>query len=236
MMQRKGTILIVDDDPRLLRLVRVNLERAGFTVNTASSGAAALEEFSADPPDAVVLDVTMPGMDGFTLTHQLREISNVPIMMLTAMSEQSQKLKGLEIGADDYLTKPFDPDELVARMRALLRRSGQQGGQPESQQHLIEAGSLKIDLLRRKVERDGETIKLTPTEYKLLQALAQQAGKVIPHTDLLSKVWGPEYKDDTDYLWVYIRYLRQKLERDPSNPQYIVSVPGFGYRFETGIE
>src|SRR6476661_4954836 len=234
MMQRKGTVLIVDDDPRLLRLVRVNLERAGFTVNTASSGAAALEEFSADPPDAVVLDITMPGMDGFALTHQLREISNVPIIMLTAMSEQSQKVKGLELGADDYLTKPFDPDELVARIRALLRRSGQQTGSPENQ-HLIEAGTLKIELLRRKVERDGETIKLTPTEYKLLQALAQQAGKVIPHADLLAKVWGPEYKDDTDYLWVYIRYLRQKLERDPSNPQYIVSVPGFGYRFETEI-
>jgi two-component system alkaline phosphatase synthesis response regulator PhoP len=229
-MQRKTHILVVDDDPRLLRLVRVNLERAGFTVSTASSGNAALDELAAQPPDAMVLDITMPGIDGFSLTQQVRDISNVPIIMLTAMSEQSQKVKGLEIGADDYMTKPFDPDELVARLRALLRRA--QSATPDEEQHLIEAGGLKIDFLRRKVERDGEQIKLTPTEYKLLQALAQQAGKVIPHTDLLSKVWGPEYRDDTDYLWVYIRYLRQKLEKDPSNPQYIVSVPGFGYRFE----
>ena len=229
-MQRKTHILVVDDDPRLLRLVRVNLERAGFSVSTANGGNAALDELAAQPPDAVVLDITMPGIDGFSLTQKVRDISNVPIIMLTAMSEQSQKVKGLEIGADDYMTKPFDPDELVARLRALLRRT--QTAAAEEEQHLIEAGGLKIDFLRRKVERDGEQIKLTPTEYKLLQALAQQAGKVIPHTDLLSKVWGPEYRDDTDYLWVYIRYLRQKLEKDPSNPQYIVSVPGFGYRFE----
>ena len=173
MMQSKAAVLIVDDDPRLLRLVRVNLERAGFAVVTASNGAAALEEFAAAPPDALVLDVTMPGMDGFTLTQKLREISNVPIILLTAMSEQSQKVKGLEIGADDYLTKPFDPDELVARVRALLRRS-QPAGAQDTEQHVVEAGNLKIDFLRRKVERDGENIKLTPTEYKLLQVLAQR--------------------------------------------------------------
>jgi two-component system KDP operon response regulator KdpE len=230
MMQHKPHILVVDDDPRLLRLARVNLERAGFAVSTAAGGAAALDEMSATPPDAVVLDVTMPGIDGFTLTQQIREISNVPIIILTAISEQSRKVHGLEIGADDYMTKPFDPDELVARLRALIRRSA---GTQEHADNLIEAGDLKIDFVRRKVERNGEPVKLTPTEYKLLQVLAQQAGKVIPHTDLLSKVWGPEYRDDTDYLWVYIRYLRQKLEKDPSNPVYIVSVPGFGYRFET---
>ena len=218
MMQRKLNILVVDDDPRLLRLVRVNLERAGFGVTTATGGAAALEELSAALPDAVVLDITMPGIDGFTITQQVRETSNVPIIILTALSEQSQKVHGLEIGADDYITKPFDPDELVARLRALLRRTmtGQEG--QERSTNVVEAGDLKIDFIRRKVERDGQTVKLTPTEYKLLQALAQQAGKVIPHTDLLSKVWGPEYRDDTDYLWVYIRYLRQKLEKDPSNP------------------
>jgi two-component system KDP operon response regulator KdpE len=232
MTQRKPTILVVDDDPRLLRLVRVNLERAGFDVSTATGGAAALEELAAAPPDLAVVDVTMPGIDGFTLTQKIREVTNMPIIMLTALSEQSQKVHGLEIGADDYITKPFDPDELIARIRALLRRSQQSGPTENENQHVIEAGDLTIDFVRRKVERDGEPIKLTPTEYKLLQALAQQAGKVIPHTDLLSKVWGPEYRDDTDYLWVYIRYLRQKLEKDPSNPRYILSVPGFGYRFE----
>lgn len=230
MMQRKLNVLVVDDDPRLLRLVRVNLERAGFGVATAGGGTAALDEMAASPPDAVILDITMPGLDGFTLTQQIREISNVPIILLTALSEQSQKVKGLELGADDYITKPFDPDELVARLRALLRRSI---GSADEGSNMVEAGGLKIDFVRRKVERDGEPVKLTPTEYKLLQALAQQAGKVIPHADLLSKVWGPEYRDDTDYLWVYIRYLRQKLEKDPSSPRYIVSVPGFGYRFET---
>src|SRR5947209_2680619 len=138
-LQRKANILAVDDDPRLLRLVRVNLERAGFAVNTASNGAAALEQMAAEPPDAIVLDVTMPGIDGFALTQQVREISNVPIIMLTAMSEQSQKVRGLETGADDYLTKPFDPDELVARIRALLRRS--QAATPEERSNqVIEAG------------------------------------------------------------------------------------------------
>lgn len=229
-MQRKAIILAVDDDPRILRLVRVNLERAGFNVSTASSGPAALDQLTAEPPDAVVLDVTMPGIDGFILTQRIREISNVPIIMLTAMGEQAHKVRGLEIGADDYLTKPFDPDELVARIRALLRRS--QSSLPGEVRSTLEAGDLKIDFARRKVEKAGEQIKLTPTEYKLLQQLAQQAGKVIPHADLLSKVWGPEYRDDTGYLWVYIRALRQKLEQDPSNPRYILSEPGFGYRFQ----
>lgn len=226
MMQRKHNVLVVDDDPRLLRLVRVNLERAGFIVSTAANGAAAYDEMSANPPDAVVLDITMPGIDGFTLTHQIREISNVPIIILTALSEQSQKVKGLEIGADDYITKPFDPDELVARLRALLRRTGM--GTQEQSDNVFEAGELKIDFVRRKVERSGEVVKLTPTEYKLLQVLAQQAGKVIPHTDLLSKVWGPEYRDDTDYLWVYIRYLRQKLEKVGAGG-LIQTVRGAGY-------
>jgi len=230
MMQIKQSILVVDDDPRLLRLVRVNLEKAGFSVNTASSGAAALEQFDLEMPDAMVVDVTMPGMDGFTLTQRVREASNVPIIFLTAMGEQSQKVRGLELGADDYLTKPFDPDELVARVRAVLRRSAAQGTSDTG--HIIQAGDLVIDFLKRKVEYQGEPVKLTPTEYKLLQQLAQQSGKVVPHTDLLSKVWGPEYRDETGYLWVYIRSLRQKLEPDPSNPQFIISEPGFGYRFQ----
>jgi DNA-binding response OmpR family regulator len=229
MSQVKQKILVVDDDPRILKLVRIKLEMAGFAVTTASSGAAALDEFELKTPDATVLDVTMPGIDGFTLTQRIREVSNVPIIMLTAMGEQTQKVRGLELGADDYLTKPFDPDELVARVRALLRRSQTTG--PIDNQHVVTAGSLTIDFLKRKVEDDGKPIKLTPTEYKLLQQLAQQAGKVIPHSDLLSKVWGPEYRDETGYLWVYIRALRQKLEKDPSNPQFILSEPGFGYKF-----
>jgi DNA-binding response OmpR family regulator len=230
MMKVKQAILVVDDDPRLLRLVRVNLERVGFAVTTASSGAAALEQFDIEVPDAMVVDVTMPGMDGFTLTQRIREVSHVPIIILTAMGEQSQKVRGLELGADDYITKPFDPDEMVARVRAVLRRSQLQGADESS--HLIQAGDLTIDFLKRKVEYAGEPVRLTPTEYKLLQQLAQQAGKVVPHTDLLSKVWGPEYRDETGYLWVYIRALRQKLEPDPSNPKFILSEPGFGYKFQ----
>jgi len=229
-MQPKTNILIVDDDPRLLRLVRVNLERVGFQVASATSGLAALDQLALEPPDAVVLDVTMPGMDGFTLTQRIREVSDVPIIFLTAMGEQAQKVRGLEIGGDDYLTKPFDPDELVARLRALLRRSNKDSG--NDNQQVLHAGDLDIDFVRHRVERKGEQIKLTPTEYKVLQQLAQQAGKLIPHADLLSKVWGPEYRDETGYLWVYIRALRQKLEEDPSNPRYIISEPGFGYRFQ----
>jgi DNA-binding response OmpR family regulator len=234
MMKNKQAILVVDDDPRLLRLVRVNLERVGFAVVTASSGAAALEQFDAEVPDAMVVDVTMPGMDGFTLTQRIREVSQVPIIILTAMGDQSQKVRGLELGADDYITKPFDPDEMVARVRAVLRRSQLQSADESS--HVIQAGDLTIDFLKRKVEYAGEPVRLTPTEYKLLQQLAQQAGKVVPHTDLLSKVWGPEYRDETGYLWVYIRALRQKLEPDPSNPKFIVSEPGFGYKFQVPRE
>jgi two-component system KDP operon response regulator KdpE len=228
-MQTKSTILVVDDDPRLLRLVRVNLEKAGFAVSTATSGSAALDQLDSQPPDLIVLDITMPGLDGFTLTQRIREISNVPIIILTAMGEQTHKVRGLEIGADDYMTKPFDPDELVARVRALLRRAQAAGGAETL--HTLQAGDLKIDFVRHRVERSGEPVKLTPTEYKLLQQLAGQAGKVISHGELLSKVWGPEYRDETGYLWVYIRALRQKLEDDPSNPRYIISEPGFGYRF-----
>jgi two-component system KDP operon response regulator KdpE len=228
--QSKPSILVVDDDHRILRLVRVNLERAGYEVVSASSGPAAIEQMLASPPDAVVLDITMPGMDGFAVTKRIREISKVPIIMLTAMGEQAQKVRGLDMGADDYMTKPFDPDELVARVRALLRRA--QPVAADETPHMLEAGNLRIDFARHRVERDGEQVKLTPTEYKLLQQLAQQPGKVIPHTDLLTKVWGPEYRDETGYLWVYIRALRQKLEADPSNPRYIMSEPGFGYRFQ----
>ncbi|MBF6614224.1 MAG: response regulator transcription factor [Chloroflexi bacterium] len=230
-MQPKTSILVVDDDPRLLRLVRVNLERAGFQVNTASHAAAALDQLDAEPASAIVLDITMPGVDGLTLTQRIRETSDVPIILLTALSSQAQKVHGLEIGADDYMTKPFDPDELVARVRALLRRT--HTATPGQEQPVLEAGDLKIDFVHRRVERAGEVVKLTPTEYKLLQQLAQQAGKVIPNADLLSKVWGPEYRDESGYLWVYIRSLRQKVEKDPSNPQYILSEPGFGYRFQT---
>jgi two-component system KDP operon response regulator KdpE len=234
MMKNKQAVLVVDDDPRLLRLVRVNLEKAGFAVTTASSGAAALEQFDLEVPDAMVLDVTMPGLDGFTLTQRIREVSHVPIIMLTAMSEQTQKVRGLELGADDYITKPFDPDEMVARVRAVLRRSQLQGETDDG--HLIHAGDLTIDFFKRRVEYAGQPVRLTPTEYKLLQQLALQAGKVVPHADLLSKVWGPEYRDETGYLWVYIRSLRQKLEPDPSNPQFILSEPGFGYRFQVPRE
>lgn len=230
MLEEKPRILVVDDDQRILRLVRVNLERAGFVVDTANNGAAGLEQFSAQPPDALVLDVTMPGMDGFALTQRIREVSGVPILMLTAVGEQAQKIRGLDTGADDYLTKPFDPEELVARLRALLRRST--SSTPGEQVQVLETGDLRIDFMRQRVERGGEQLKLTPTEYKLLQYLAQQAGKIIPNDELLSKVWGPEYRSESGYLWVYIRSLRQKVEPTPSTPRYIISEPGFGYKFQ----
>src|SRR6476660_8155472 len=163
-MQPKQTILVVDDDPRILQLVRVNLEKAGFIVSTASGGAAAIEQFDLEVPDAIVVDVTMPGMDGFTFTQRIREASNLPIIFLTAMGEQSQKVHGLELGADDYVTKPFDPEELVARVRALLRRSSAAASHDTAGGHIIQAGGLVIDFLKHRVEYNGEQVKLTPTE------------------------------------------------------------------------
>ena len=219
------TILTIDDDQRMRRLLRVNLEKEGYRVVTAADGPAGLESAELESPDLIVLDVMMPEMDGFTVLKQLREFSDVPVILLTAKGEERDKVRGLDLGADDYLTKPFGPAELLARVRANLRRRGSAEAAPDT----IEVDDLTINLARRRVIRGDQEIRLTPTEYKLLYELATHAGKVLLHSDLLARVWGPEYRDEVDYLWTYVRYLRNKIEPDPSHPRYILSEPGVGY-------
>lgn len=220
-------ILVVDDEPRLVRLVRANLERLGYRVTTAAGGKQAIEAVEADDPDLVVLDIMMPVMDGYEATRRIREFSQVPIVMLTAKAEQSDKLKGFDLGVDDFITKPFSPEELVARIRAVLKRSQ---AQPEPKTRpTFTAGDVTVDFARRRVTVRGDEVRLSPTEYRLLSALANNVDRVMVHEELLQQVWGPEYRDETEYLWVYIRYLRQKLEADPAHPRLIVSEPGVGY-------
>jgi two-component system, OmpR family, KDP operon response regulator KdpE len=228
-LARRGeghAILVVDDDPRMLRLLRLNLERAGYRVATEGDGVAALDRVDLERLDLILLDVMMPAMDGFTFLARLREFSAVPVILLTAKGEERDKVQGLDLGADDYLTKPFGPAELLARVRAVLRRKAQPS---EATPSILSIGDLTIDLARRRVVRQGEQIHLTPTEYKLLRELATNRGKVLLHGELLARVWGPEYRDEVDYLWTYVRYLRQKIEPDPAHPRYLLSEPGVGY-------
>jgi two-component system KDP operon response regulator KdpE len=227
MSARRDCILVVDDDPLMVRLVRTHLERAGYRVLAARRGQDALDVAATDRPDLVILDLMLPDLDGYEVCRQLRESSLVPVVMLTARGAQPDTLRGFEVGADDYLTKPFAPAELLARVQAVLRRSRQ--GAAADTPPVVHCGDLAIDLLRRRVALRGETVRLTPTEFRLLEQLALHAGKVLSHTDLLTRVWGPEYRDDRDYLWAYIRHLRRKLEAEPEHPTLIVSEPGVGY-------
>jgi two-component system KDP operon response regulator KdpE len=222
-------ILVVDDEPRMIRFIRLNLEHDGFDVSEAANGARALTQLRDRLPDLVLLDVMMPELDGFETLRLVREISTVPVIMLTAKGDEDDRVRGLELGADDYITKPFSPRELVSRVRAVLRRTEA----PAAAVHdLIQVDErLKFDFDRREVWVEGKLVRLRPTEYRLLYHLVQNAGWVVPHDQLLAKVWGYEYRDETHYLRLYINYLRQKLERDPSHPEYILTERGVGYRF-----
>jgi two-component system KDP operon response regulator KdpE len=224
----RPAILVVDDDPRMQRLLRANLERAGYRVDTAADGAAALDRMEIEAPDLILLDVMMPVMDGLTCLGRLRAFSDLPVILLTANGEERDKVQGLDLGADDYLTKPFGPAELLARVRVALRRRTP-GTEPAPATLVV--GDLTINLARRRVLRQGREIRLTPTEYKLLYELATNRGRVLLHGELLGRVWGPEYRDQVDYLWTYVRYLRHKIEPDPARPRYILSEPGVGYLF-----
>lgn len=226
-MSERQRVLVADDDPLIQRLVRTHLDRAGFRVLTAGDGEAALDMAAAEQPDLIVLDLMLPGIDGFEVCKRIREFSLVPVVMLTARGEQVDKLRGFDAGADDYLTKPFSPPELLARVRAVLRRS--ERGAASSSPSVVRCGELTIDFVRRRVQVRDELVKLTPTEFQLLQQLALNAGKVLSHTELLTSVWGPEYRDDRDYLWAYVRHLRRKLEPDAEHPKRILSEPGYGY-------
>ena len=221
-------ILVVDDEEHIQRLVRMNLEMEDFRVITASSGTEAIERVRKDLPDLVLLDVGMPGLDGFETLRLIREISEVPVIMLTVRSDEEDIVRGLELGADDYITKPFRTRELSSRIRAVLRRT--RGAPPETAILKID-DYLSVDYNRREVIVGGKRVKLRPTEFRLLYHLIENAGWVVPHEVLLAKVWGHEYREEVHYLRLYITYLRQKIEPDPSHPRYILTERGVGYRF-----
>jgi DNA-binding response OmpR family regulator len=223
------TILVVDDEERMARFIRLNLEHDGFRVVEAYRGLQALQALRDALPDLVLLDVMMPDMDGFEVLRMIREISTVPVIMLTAKGEEDDRVTGLELGADDYVTKPFSPRELGSRVRAVLRRT--EGPGSETKDLITVDEHLRIDFGRREVWLDESLVKLRPTEYRLLYHLVQNAGWVLTYDQLLTKVWGYEYRDEPHYVRLYINYLRQKLEKDSANPQYILTERGVGYRF-----
>jgi two-component system KDP operon response regulator KdpE len=226
-MHMSETILIVDDEPRVIRLVSEVLKAVGYQVIAAATGESAIEMVALERPHLILLDIRLEhGIDGYEACRRIREFSEIPIIMLTAKAREKDMLHGFDVGADDYLTKPFSAKELVARVRAVLRRS-------QNPEEIITAsltcGELEIDFARRNVKVRGEKVSLTRTEYELLCQLATNVNRVMLHRELLSEVWGPEYRDEVDYLRAYIRYLRRKLETDPSHPEYILTSPGVGY-------
>ena len=226
---QNSKILVVDDEERMVRFIRLNLEHDGFQVIEAYRGAQAIQAIRDNLPDLVLLDVMLPDIDGFEILKMIREVNSVPVIMLTAKGEEDDRVRGLELGADDYVTKPFSPRELVSRVRAVLRRAEMIAGNIRG---LIKVDEhLNIDFERREVWLEGELVKLRPTEFKLLYHLVQNAGWVITHDQILAKVWGYEYRDEPHYVRLYINYLRQKLEKDPADPKYILTERGVGYRF-----
>jgi DNA-binding response OmpR family regulator len=224
---KKTVVLVVDDEPKIIRFVRAELEAAGYEVHAASDGATALEMIQAKQPDLLVLDIIMPGMDGFEVLKRSRETSSVPVILLTARGSDADKVRGLDLGADDYLTKPFSPDELSARIRAVLRRSSQSARDLSGGKFV--SGDLEVDFDRRKVIVAGEEVRLSRTEWQLLHQLALNAGRVMLHEDLLVRTWGSEYRDDVEYLRVWVSRLRRKIEADPGYPKHLKTVPGVGY-------
>jgi DNA-binding response OmpR family regulator len=222
-------ILVVDDEERMVRFIRLNLEHDGFQVIEAFNSQQAMDRLRETLPDLILLDVMLPDIDGFEMLRMVRENHDVPVIMLTAKSEEDDRVRGLELGADDYVTKPFSPRELVSRVKAVLRRTETARGQSSGVINVDDR--LKIDFDRREVWVEGELVKLRPTEYRLLYHLVQNAGWVISHDQILAKVWGYEYQDEPHYVRLYVNYLRQKLEEDPSNPKYILTERGVGYRF-----
>lgn len=228
-MNTKQRILVVDDEERIVRMIRLNLEHDGFTVIEANNGMQAINQIREKLPNLVILDVMMPGIDGYETLSLIRETSQVPVIMLTAKSEEEDRIYGLELGADDYITKPFSPRELVSRIKAVLRRT--ENRSPDGEDVIRVDDRLTLDFGKREIWLDGELVKLRPTEYRLLYHLVKNAGWVMTYDQILAKVWGYEYRDETHYVRLYVNYLRQKLEKDPANPKYILTERGVGYRF-----
>jgi two-component system KDP operon response regulator KdpE len=227
---RPAKILVIDDEPHLVKLVRSNLEAQHFKVITAMDGMSGLAMVEKEGPDLVILDIMLPGMDGFDILQKIREFSSVPVIMLTAKDQDVDVVKGLQLGADDYVKKPFSVHELLARVEAVLRRAAP-GDDVQARPPFV-VGDFAMDFQQRKITVRGKEIKVGPTEYKLLSQLVRNAGRVMLHADLLRKVWGPEYGGETEYLRVYISYLRNKIEEDPGNPKYILTEHGVGYMFK----
>lgn len=219
-------ILVVDDEPRYIKLLRYNLESTGYEVITASTGTEALLLVALKKLDVIILDLRLPDLDGYEICRRIREFSWVPIIMLTARGEERDKVEGLRLGADDYITKPFSAEELLARVEAVLRRSHLPS---MDTQPVIKMGNLTIDLPNSRVEKDGKEVNLTPTEHRLLQCLAINVGRVVVQEELQERVWGPEYRERYEGLRVFIMRLRQKIEDDPEHPTYIITKPGIGY-------
>jgi two-component system KDP operon response regulator KdpE len=217
-------VLVVDDEPQILRALETTLRGAGYQVETAGTGEAALTQAAVRPPDAVILDLVLPGKGGADVCRELREWTQVPVLILSAVGEERDKVAALDAGADDYVTKPFGVDELLARLRAILRRAGP-AGEP-----VIEIGDLRVELDRRAVYKDGELVALTPHEFSLLRLFALNEGKLLTQRTILREVWGPAYQAESHYLHVYVSQLRRKIEADPSRPRHLLTEPGAGYR------
>ena len=227
-MTAEPHILVIDDEPQILRALRTILIARHFRISTASRGEEGLALTAALQPDLIILDLSLPDMDGLQMCERLREWSNIPVIVLSVRESERDKVSALDKGADDYLTKPFGIEELLARIRVALRHSAQAQGSPEA---MVKAGTLVIDLVNHVVTRDGAEVKLTATEFKLLAYLASSAGRVLTHQSILRHVWDPADADHTEYLRVYIRQLRKKLEADPDQPKILVTESGVGYRF-----
>ena len=227
---KKTRILLVDDEMSIIKFVSAALTARDYDVLTAMNGVAALQDFERELPDLVLLDINMPSLDGFEVCRRLREWSEVPIIMLSARADETDKVKCLDLGADDYLTKPFGTGELLARVRAVLRRTKEATAIPAPASFACD--HLVVSFAERRVTVDGQEVRLTPTEFSLLQELVLNVNRVLTHRTLLQKVWGPEYGNEKEYLHVYIGRLRNKLEANSAEPKYIIAVPGVGYRFQ----
>ncbi|GAB2912976.1 response regulator [Rhodococcus aerolatus] len=222
-------VLVVDDEPNVLRALRINLSARGFEVTTATDGAGALRAAAERAPEVVVLDLGLPDMDGTEVLAGIRGWSSVPVIVLSARSDSADKVEALDAGADDYVTKPFGMDELLARLRAALRRGAASAGEEAP---VVETASFTVDLARTTVVRDGAEVHLTPTEWGMLEVLVRHRGKLVGQRELLQEVWGPAYATETHYLRVYLAQLRRKLEPDPSRPRHLLTEAGMGYRFQ----
>ncbi|MDI2128722.1 response regulator [Yinghuangia seranimata] len=220
-------VLVVDDEPQIVRALAINLKARGYEVDTAADGTEALAAAADHHPDVVLLDLGLPDIDGVDVIRGLRGWTKIPIIVLSARQASNEKVAALDAGADDYVTKPFGMDELLARLRAAVRRAA-----PEDEAPVVSTEAFTVDLAAKKVHRDGKDVRLTPTEWHLLEVLVRNAGRLVSQRALLQEVWGPQYSTETNYLRVYMAQLRRKLEPDPSHPKHLLTEPGMGYRFE----